>query len=454
MKKLFLIMFLSIFIPKNVYAGSISWGSISQSDNYNYTITIKANDINANYLSGNINIKNGHITSIKTLNGWQNKTGNNSNFNFYHNGKSSGNYVIAEVFVRMDSYYNSSYSLSNIDYGVAKCQNRFGLWFDNNANIVSESSFNNSICVKSNDATLKDLRINNYSFNSSFSKNNKNYHAYVPESVNTVTFSATPSSDKAHITNGLTCNLTGKVTVCKISIQAENGNTLSYYVNVYKTSNSNNSSSNNTYDKDINNFKVYNGSLDKDFNINVNNYNIKPNKGADYIYFEFDTPYNHVSNKKCSTQSSSCSITIKVNNKTYTYNFNILSNEDNASVDNSSNQKITTTNTKKSTNTKNKVQTKINTNNKTNKPSSNNTGEIEKDENSEVKVEEKEEETTVNPVIHNKKKETKKEDKEETIENNKSENKKDNIKKNTTLVVLAAINLCLGILIGKYIKKS
>ncbi len=444
MKKIIFAIFLWI-LPLTVYAGNISWESTTHSYNDTYDIIIKANDTSANYFSGTLNITNGTITKISMSNGWINKTGGSNSFYFYHNGISSGSFVIATVTVKMTGH--STYYIGNPNYGTNKCtKDNYNILYNENGNVVDQNTYNNSYCSKSNDATLKSLEINNYSLNKIFNKNSTTYNTFVPNNISSVSFKAEPNHPKAIITSGLSCNLKGNITVCRIEVKAENGKTNTYFVNVYKNNDSNNTSNN-----DINNFKVHNGVLNKPFNINTNYYEVKVDDNTDYIYFEFDTPSNHY-NQKCSSKADTCSFNVNVNNRKYSYTFKLNSNNNIATTNTnntSSNNSYTTKKVKSATSNNS---TKKNA--KTNKD-----GSVSKQ--NEVTIEEtnkndeiiNDEDKTINPIDNSKKRNKKEVKEEETTKEQENDSKKDVFQKNTFFVILAGVNLTLGIIIGRFIKR-
>lgn len=417
--------------PHFVYAGSLSINNpIRLSDN-KYAFTLEAKEMELNYINGRINVTNGTITKVTMSNGWINKTGTNNNFYFYKDGISKGSYLLATFEVTTTG--NSEYSISEFQYGKNLCkQDNYGNRFGKNGNIVNDTLFKNE-CEISNDATLKNLTPNVGELSPVFASHLNNYNLRVNQDINVITFHAIPTSEKAKIISGTHCNLNKEVTDCKIKVEAESGLIKTYTIHVYKEHTLN-------QPEEVQNFKVYNGTIDTPFNEKNTNYRLTPDKNAEYIYFGFDINGLNYISPHCSTLATTCSLTMTINSQKQTYTFTILGNEENAIEESSkdSNTSIAMEKLKekkKTTTPKNKVNTNESTKNEETKKT--------------------EEEPTIDPIEYNK--ENKKDDKIEEIKtkaNIKPHKENKERTKSYFVIILSFVNIFIGICIGLFIKKK
>lgn len=426
-----LIICLFALLPTFVSAGSISFDNPKRlaSDRYSFTLTVK--DIDLNYLSGKINVTNGTIDKVTMSNGWSNKNGTKNSFYFYHDGISTGKYLVATFEVVMTG--DSEYSISDFKYGSYTCEkDSYNNYFGPNGELVNETTFNNE-CGKSKDATLKSLKPSIGVLSPSFSSNNYYYTLKADNDVSLVTFTAIPTNEKAKVLSGTNCTLKNAVTNCLIEVVSEYGTTKTYTISVYKENYQNETLT-------INNFKVHNGSLNKTFNETTHSYDLTPDKNAEYIYFTFLLDGISYTSDKCSANSSTCTLTITSNGTKKKYIFTLPSTTEEMKTENS-----TTTTTKKSTVSKTQTEDKKETNNKTENVVSD-----------ETKANEEE---TLDPIEYNKenkKEEQKTGDVESEVNEETSTIKKENKgkEKNKFLIVICLVNVLLGACIGFFIKKK
>ncbi len=345
LKKYFILFMMVVLLPTVVKAGSISFSQAEKISELSYKFTLSVEDINLNYIDGKINITNGTISKITMASGWVNKTGNNNDFHFYHNGASKGNYTVATIEVAMTG--NSRYTIENLKYGLHKCTiDNYNLYYNENGNVVSRAEYNASICSVNTDATLKSLTTSSGNVSPVFDKTLELYNITVPNSVSNLTFYATPNSEKAKVISGTTCSLNVGITVCKITVQAEAGNTKTYSITVTRKNAANNSLST---DASIRDLQVHNATLTKSFNPNTKEYDIKVDKGANYIYFTFIANSNgqKYTSQKCNItpDTKTCTLTITAEDKqtTNSYVFNIIKEGTNNNNANSNSSNNTTT---------------------------------------------------------------------------------------------------------------
>jgi hypothetical protein len=445
-KRSLILFLIGVFLPISVYAGNISYNGKTTSDN-KYTFTITANDLDLNYISGKIKITNGYITNITMSNNWVNKTGNNNEFYFYHDDINSGNYEIATVEVTMTN--NSTYTISNINYGTYKCQKDiYENYFDSNGNITTKDIYDKT-CNLSKDATLKSLTTNVGEFTKPFSKNNYYYNLKISKDTKIITFKASTSDDNAKIISGLTCDAT-KSNECRIIVTSQNGNTITYYITLITDEVS----------SLITDFKVSGGVLSENFTNTKYDYTVTINKNASEIYFNFNLNGTNYTSDKCSALATNCKLTI--NEKTYTFNLinqevtSTTSKDTQTKIDNSTN-KTTTKKTSKATSKSNsKTTSKKNTDSATSKTTEDDTSLNEVSTSNKEELEENvdtDEEETIDPVEYNKNKETTNielSSKDEEVNDYKTTSNK----KNLILTILICLaNVLLVVIIITFIKK-
>lgn len=453
-KEIFLIIIAILFLPIVVKAGAIRFNAPVKTSPNTYTFTLTIENMNLNYIQGTLNISNGKITKINMDSSWINKTGTNHDFYFYHNGRKSGSYTVATIEVTMTD--NSEYTVQNLKYGLNKCTiDNYGNYFGENGSLVSKSIYD-STCAISKDASLKSLTVSSGTLSPIFESTLELYNVTVENSVNQITFQATPNHSKTKIISGKTCSLKVGINLCKIITQAEAGNTKTYTITVTRKNASNNTLST---DASITNFQVHGGTLTKAFQPDVKEYDIKVNKDSKKIYFTFTTnsnKQNHTSDSCTITEDTkTCRLTITAEDGVTknSYLFNILNESTHNQTTNSSNTNSGSTNNA-STNNKNNTTNKgnnddgvnsknENTNTNANTNTSTNTETIPSVNNPEIKTEEVN--TQNNEVTDEKKVE--KEEKIKIPLVNKEVNK------NTFLKVIAVIDLFIGIGIGIFITK-
>ena len=319
---LLLVSFMFVLLPKLVYAGDIYFNNPVKKTNNVFTFTVTVNDLNLNYLTGDLKTPNATITNVTMSNGWINKTGNSNHFYFYHDGKSSGNYTIATFEVTLTN--SSQYEVENLQKGFNTCttdiyQNYFG----EDGTLVSKEVYDKT-CGISKDATLKSLSISSGTLSPKFDSSLEIYSATVENNVSSITFNATPNHSKANIVSGATCALKEGLNTCKIVVKAEAGNTKTYTVTVTRK-NKQNQNPMLSSDATFYNFVVHGGTLTTTFQPNVKEYTIHVDKNASSVYFTFTMNSNHTTytSGKCSASTEVCRLTVTaedgVSKITYTF---------------------------------------------------------------------------------------------------------------------------------------
>lgn len=326
--KKILVLFTFLFIlPVVVQAGSIRFNEPEKVSNTSYKFNLTIQDMELNHISGKISTSNGTISKIEMSSGWMNKTGNNNQFYFYHNGTSTGNYTIATIYVTMTG--DSEYRISDVDYGVFKCsKDVYGTYFGSKGEVVSEGTFQ-SVCGKSKDATLKSLSISSGALSPNFSPSLEIYSATVLNNVSAVTFYPTTNHSKAKVLSGTNCALNVGLNTCKIVVQAESGDTKTYSVTILRKG-STNTGWQLSSDASIRDLKVHNGTLTSSFSLSKTEYDVKVSKDTHQIYFSFVMNSNGQSMKSdacgITPDTSKCKLTVTAEDgvSTKTYTFNIL----------------------------------------------------------------------------------------------------------------------------------
>ena len=404
-RKIIMIMVLSILIPNFVKAGTINFGSSEKINNYQYKFYIKANDLDLNFIHGQFKISNGTISKITMSNGWMNQTGTNNDFYFYRNGSINGNYIVATVEVTMTG--NSVYSASNVNFGKITCSADFyGHYYDTNGNIVSIPEYKKS-CEKNTDATLTKLVPNVSNLSPAFSSIIDSYTLNVDSAVQSVGFQAVTNDSKSKVISGTNCFLNGPVTYCHIVVESEAGTRKTYTVQVIK---------NNEKITGITNFNVHNGQLTANFSENRTIYDLIPDKNASYLYFSLNIDGIPTTSKKCSTESITCELIVTINNQKRKYIFNIInevqdSNSNNSTtIINGNNQVDSNSKTKENTKTVSKKKNTNNTQTKVDEETNSNSSVAEKEEENQK---ENDSEKTIDPIEYNKNKD--KEEKNDSL---------------------------------------
>lgn len=339
LKNILVLFVLAFLFPLVVNAGSIEFHSPEKLSETKYRFTMTVDHIRLNYISGRLQITNGTITKITTNSGWINKTGTNNQFYFYRDGAASGNidYIVATFEVTMTG--NSEYSVQELFYGVNTCKkDDYGNFFGVDGKLVTESVYN-STCLVSHDATLKSLTTSSGELSPYFKPSLELYSITVPNSVNVLTFYPTLNHSKAKVLSGTTCSLNVGINLCKLTVQAEAGDTKTYTITVVRK---NSSSTTLSSEAGITDLKVHNGTLTTPFSPSVKEYHVKVDKNASQIYFTFRANSNNQmhTSQPCNVSSGtvSCKLTIIADDEvtTNTYTFYIDQDQNNSSSNNNS----------------------------------------------------------------------------------------------------------------------
>lgn len=454
--KIYLLFLIALYIcPVIVNAGTIRFNNPVKTSENTYEFTLTVDNIKLNTISGNINITNGTITNIIMSSSWINQTGNSGNFYFYRNGGQSGSYTVATIQVTMTG--DSEYKVANWEYNLNKCKtDQYNNYFGEDGTLVSKETYDKT-CLISKDASLKTLKPSSGTLSPSFDPSLELYSITVNNNVSTINFSTTTNNSKAKVISGTTCNLKVGLNVCKITVRAEAGNEKTYTITVTRKNSSGGTASN---DASIKNLQVHGGTLTKTFNSKTTEYDLKPDKNANSIYFTFAMNSNNqtYTSKACNITGATktCKLTVTaedgVTKKSYV--FNIL--QDNTS--NTSGTNNTTNSTGNSSNTNKNITTNSNKNNNT----------TTKNDNTSVDLEEIEINTNPNQNENNNNENTNSdvneeiENTEDTNTSKEEETTKEKIRipllnkemeKNTFFAIIAVIDLCIGIAIGVLITK-
>lgn len=454
-KTIFLIIIVMFFLPMLVKAGAIRFNDPVKTSPNTYTFTLTIENMNLNYIQGNLSITNGKITKIDMSSSWINKTGTNNDFYFYHDGRMGGSYTVATIEVTMTD--NSEYTVQNLKYGLNKCKiDSYGNYFGENGGLVSKSTYD-STCAINKDASLKSLTVSSGTLSPMFESTLELYNVTVENKVSQITFQATPNHNKTKIISGSTCSLKVGINLCKITTQAEAGNKKTYTITVTRKNASNNTLSN---DASISNLQVHGGTLTKTFQPNVKEYDIKVNKDSKKIYFTFTTnsnKQNHTSESCNITEDTkTCRLTITAEDGVTknSYLFNILNENNKDQTTNNSNTNASST-INASTNNKNNTTNNINNGNAVDN----------KNENTNTSTNTETIPSLNNPDVEIKTEENTKIDETTNEENVKTEVEKDQIEKIKIPLVnkeiknenffkaFAVIDLFLGIGIGIFVAK-
>ncbi len=316
-KNWFWIICLWVFLPLYVKAGSIIYGDDVRLNENQYTFDLKAQDMDLNYISGQIKITNGKIINVVMANGWENKTGNSNTFSFQRTSAINGNYKIATFTVTMTN--NSTYSISNLQYGKYTCtKDNYGNYYNLNSQKVSFSEYQNS-CDNSKDATLKSVFPSYGSLAPSFNPHITEYTLKIDSDVEEVNFNAVPNHQKAKIVSGNICKLTNAYTNCYLVVESASGYRQTYLFKVSKL----------VIDHSldgITNFTVHNGHLTEAFNDRKYTYTLIPDSATNPIYFSLKVNGTLITSKTCSSTSPLCELILTLNNQKFKYTFNIVTN--------------------------------------------------------------------------------------------------------------------------------
>lgn len=452
-KNIVFVLITIILFPKIVYAGDIRFNEPVKTSPNTYEFTIVVNNISLNVITGNLSISNGTITNVKMSSSWINKTGNNNNFYFYHDGASTGTYTIATIEVTMTG--NSEYKVNNLSYKLNKCvQDYYGNYFGESGNLVSKSVYD-STCSLNKDATLKSLSPSSGTLSPTFNPALELYSMTVENKISMLNFNATTTNNKAHIISGSTCNLKVGANICRITVQAEAGNQKTYQITVIRKNASNTTLSD---DASISNLQVHGGTLTSPFNPNIKEYNVKVNKNTKGIYFTFITnsnKQNHTS-KTCNINEATktCKLTVTAEDgvSKVSYVFNILHE---GSTDQNTNNNTSNNNNNNTNSSSN--ETNNNQSNAPNKNNSNNTNITDSKENDlDIDINVNETDNQIEEKNDNSDKSDKTDEpvnQEEKTETFKIPVIDKEISKNMFFKIIAVVDLILGIGIGIFIAK-
>lgn len=450
MKKYFILLLIVFFLPVVVNAGTIHFNNPVKTSENTYEFTVTVDNINLNYINGNISVTNGTITKITMSSSWINATGTNHNFYFYHNGKSTGTYQVATIEVTMTD--NSEYSIHNLTYGLNKCTIDFyGNYFGENGTLVSKTTYD-STCSISKEASLKSLTVSSGTLSPKFDSSLELYNVTVSNSISAITFNAVPTNSKAKVISGSTCSLKVGVNLCKIVVQAEAGNTKTYTITVTRKNVFNTTLSS---DASISSLEVHGGTLTKAFDPNIKEYDVQVNDNTKEMYFTFITN----SDKKSHT-SQSCNITkdTKTCKLTITAEDDITKNSYLFYIIHESNTEQNTESTNTSTNNSTSSANKNNTSSTNhNTPNNNTSSKNEPENNTTTNVEVDQDSSTSNENANNNQENV---EISEEIQNNQESKEmikvpliSKEVSKDIFFKTIAVLDLFLGILIGVFVTK-
>lgn len=454
-KNYLLFLIVLCICPIVVQAGTIRFNTPVKTSENTYEFTLTVDNIKLNAISGNISITNGTITNIIMSSSWINQTGNSGNFYFYRNGGQTGSYTVATIQVTMTG--NSEYKIENWEYNLNKCKmDKYNHYFGEDGTLVSKETYDKT-CSISKDASLKTLKPSQGTLSPTFNSSLELYSMTVGNSTSSISFSTTTNSSKAKVISGNTCSLKVGLNLCKITVRAEAGNEKTYTITVTRKNTSGGTASN---DASIKNLQVHGATLTKTFNSQTTEYDLKPDKNANSIYFTFTMNSNNqtYTSQSCGLTSATktCKLTVTaedgVTKKSYV--FNILQ-DSTTSTNNTTNNTTGSTSTSSSTNK--------NTSTNTSQKGSTTGTTSSKTDNSEVDIEEVGIDSNPNQNTDGNEDENKNIEEENQDATNKNEEETANkiklpivnkeIEKNIFFIVIAVVDLCIGILIGVLITK-
>lgn len=429
-----LILIICLLLPLKVKAGSISFNDPIKISNDTYSFNITINDLQMNYLTGDLAITNGKITKITMKNEWQNHTGLQNHFYFYRSGILNGSYEVATIEVKMTG--NSEYTVNNLDYGANKCTKENGRYFNNVGKWVTEEEYNKTC---NHDNTLKGLSLSVGKLAPAFDSAIYYYNVVVPPTTPSITFNPVVNNPLSKIMTPTTCALNDTINRCPITIKSASGDLRTYIIMVSRVNNT-------IPSPKVTDFKVYGGSLSPSFQENVTIYTITPNENATHVYFSFLLNGNYHETKKCKIEdTAACNLTVTINEESKKYTFYIKGNSKEENPADNNNQNTNKNNNSNQNNgNANITNKKPSTENKKN-PVKDNTAATDK--NTEADMEEE----TKDPIEYDKnnseKEEPNKEENKTTEKKSPKEDKKSYID-TKFIIILFVINSLLGIAIG------
>ena len=130
------------------------------------------------------------------------------------------------------------------------------------------STLNNNTTVKSNDANLKDLKVDITGMTPDFDENVTDYYLVTDLSVSTIKVTATTSDNKAKVTILGNKNLKKGENTININVKAEDGTVKKYYIHVTKTDNVE------LANAELESLKIEGFNIYPNFKSNIYNYNL------------------------------------------------------------------------------------------------------------------------------------------------------------------------------------
>lgn len=223
-----LISVLGIFliVPQVVTAATLGWSGASDVNvNSDLVLNITGADIKA--AGGSVTVDD---TSCLTFVSLTKVSANTANANKFGYADSDGN---ASSFVLAKATFRASGSACTTSVNIINPSYRSIAGVDSKPETIKKTI--NVVVPKSSNANLSSLTAPGYTLSPAFNSNTTSYTiSDVDPSVGTITFQATPSDAKATVSSGLSCNLSGNSTACKVVVRAENGAQKTYTITVKK----------------------------------------------------------------------------------------------------------------------------------------------------------------------------------------------------------------------------
>lgn len=139
------------------------------------------------------------------------------------------------------------------------------------------STLNNKTTVKSNDANLKDLKVDITGMTPDFDEDVTDYYLVTDLSVSTIKVTATTSDNKAKVTILGNKNLKKGENTININVKAEDGTVKKYYIHVTKTDNVE------LANAELESLKIEGFNISPNFKSNIYSYNLNINENIEML---------------------------------------------------------------------------------------------------------------------------------------------------------------------------
>ena len=139
------------------------------------------------------------------------------------------------------------------------------------------STLNNKTTIKSNDANLKDLKVDITGMTPDFDEDVTDYYLVTDLSVSTIKVTATTSDNKAKVTILGNKNLKKGENTININVKAEDGTVKKYYIHVTKTDNVE------LANAELESLKIEGFNISPNFKSNIYSYNLNINENIEML---------------------------------------------------------------------------------------------------------------------------------------------------------------------------